>query len=258
MATSPFSDCNLLADKPPRRRRWIPLSLRMFAAMLALLGIAACWQLVTAYQQWHAIREIERLGIRVIAIPVGPWWLRDFAGEETMSGFDEVISLDATTGCSDAMLAHMNRFKNLQTLWLRDTQVTDAGLAHLGCLRNLVWLNLSHTKVSADGLATLATQPNLKILWLDDSQVSDAGRHQISQLAGLKWLVIENRAKTGRLGGRFSELDSLQIRALELMWQTPDISDMDDWLIEMQPDNKLFMPQLTVTKLDPRDQNRVF
>jgi len=226
--------------------------------MLALLGIAACWRLVTAYQQWHAIREIERLGGSVIAIEVGPRWLRDFAGAETMSGFDEVISLDATTGCSDAMLAHMSGFKNLQTLWLRDTQVTNAGLVHLGGCRNLVWLNLSHTKVSADGLATLATPPNLKILWLDDSQVSDGGRHQLTQLAELKWLVIENRAKTGRLGGRFSDLDSLQIRQLELMWRTPEIADMDEFLIDMQPDKILFMPQLTVTKLSPRDQNRVF
>ena len=40
-------------DKPPRRRRWIPLSLRMFVAML-LLGASAVWIGLPAYRQYRA------------------------------------------------------------------------------------------------------------------------------------------------------------------------------------------------------------
>jgi hypothetical protein len=47
------------ADKLPRPNRWIPLSLRMFVALLLLFGI---WTGIRAYRQFVAIREIEQAG----------------------------------------------------------------------------------------------------------------------------------------------------------------------------------------------------
>ena len=38
MATTTISPLNPTLDTPPRRRRWIPVSLRMFVVILILLG----------------------------------------------------------------------------------------------------------------------------------------------------------------------------------------------------------------------------
>ena len=42
MAIANVSVTNFLPDIPPRPRRWIPLSLRMFAAILFVLGSTVC------------------------------------------------------------------------------------------------------------------------------------------------------------------------------------------------------------------------
>jgi hypothetical protein len=60
MTVRAFSDPTL--SKPPRPRRWIPLSLRMYLAVLVAVGVAsiACVA-VPIYRQHVAIQEIERL-----------------------------------------------------------------------------------------------------------------------------------------------------------------------------------------------------
>jgi len=235
-------------DKPPRPRCWIPVSLRLFAAILVLLGVAGAWRGVTAYQQLAAIREVERLGGRVSEERIGTTWLRELVGEERMRGFDNVIAVGVDTEATDAMLSHISGFTNLQSLWVRNTQVTDAGLVHLRGLSSLERLNLAKTKVSADGLASLAAQAKLRVLWLDDTQASDVGRQHLVKLTGLKWLVIDK--EVGK--DKYSDLDLLQIRSLELMWMIPEISILDERLTDLQSDRIMFMPQLAVTRLHPK------
>jgi hypothetical protein len=60
-------------DKPPRRRRWIPLALRMFVVILVLLATAsALWIGIPIYRQQVVIRKLEGVGGRVMAIPGNP------------------------------------------------------------------------------------------------------------------------------------------------------------------------------------------
>jgi hypothetical protein len=94
---------------PPRPRRWIPLSLRMFVAILVLLGAgSALWIGVPAYRQQTAIREIERVGGKVVTRPRGPNWLRTWVGDERMKPFDEVVTvLLKGSQCTDATLTHL-------------------------------------------------------------------------------------------------------------------------------------------------------
>jgi hypothetical protein len=68
---------NCTSDEPPRGRRWIPLSLRIYVTMLMLAGLgSALWIGVPAYRQKVAIREIERLGGTVNLYSQAPGWLR--------------------------------------------------------------------------------------------------------------------------------------------------------------------------------------
>src|SRR5882724_1525355 len=69
MSTPMQSGTDPTLEKPPRARRQIPLSLRMFAAILVLLGASAVWIGVPAYRQYRALQAIERAGGHVYFLP---------------------------------------------------------------------------------------------------------------------------------------------------------------------------------------------
>jgi hypothetical protein len=73
-------------DKPPSPRRWIPLSVRICAALLVMLGVGSLWIVVPAFRRSVAIREIERLGGTVNFRRRVPQWLRDVAGSRDLGG----------------------------------------------------------------------------------------------------------------------------------------------------------------------------
>src|SRR5262245_28540358 len=80
-------------DKPPRRKRWIPLSLRIFVGVVLALGAAGIVFVgIPAYQQHAAIREIERVGGSVGT--VNEDWLRERWDADWMRAFDEVLFVD--------------------------------------------------------------------------------------------------------------------------------------------------------------------
>src|SRR5437868_2248538 len=88
----PISDPT--TGKPPRPRRWIPVSLGMFVALLLVVGVASgLWIGVPAYRQLAIIQEIEGLGGTVDCVPIGPKWLRRWVGDENMRMFDEIVSV---------------------------------------------------------------------------------------------------------------------------------------------------------------------
>src|SRR5882724_6360030 len=98
-------------DKPPCQRRRMPLSLRMFAAMIVMMGGASVlWIGIPACRQFVAIREIERLQGHVAAYERGPTWLRKRVGNAAMRGLDEVIHVDVS-----------------------GTELTDEGLRYIEC-----------------------------------------------------------------------------------------------------------------------------
>src|SRR5262245_2581289 len=93
-------------DKLPRPRRWIPLSLRIFVAALAIVGTFGIWILaVRGYRTQEVISETQRVGGRCRREPRGPDLLRWLVGDDWMVSFDEITAVD-----------------------LRDSRMTDAGL----------------------------------------------------------------------------------------------------------------------------------
>src|SRR5262249_2700909 len=116
-------------DRPPRPRRWVPLSLRLFAALLFGLG---AWTGLRAYRRPAAIRDIERLGGNVITKPRGPDWLRRIAGDRAMRAFDRVIHIQACDReFTDERLDPLRLFPDLIGTKLHRSGVTDRVLDHL-------------------------------------------------------------------------------------------------------------------------------
>ncbi len=121
MVNSPAPDATTC--KPPPRLRWIPLSLRAFAAGLAVIGsIGAGLIGVRIYPQWAAIRQIEKRGGFVLQGATGPALMRRCIGTEGMKAIDAV-----------------------DFVWFTNTAAKDADLAVIECL----------TDISAGGAKTL-------------------------------------------------------------------------------------------------------
>src|SRR5690348_3402221 len=82
-------------DQPPRARRWIPLSLKIFGAFLAILcAVGLVWMGARHYQIRAAIDAIESSGGRAELRAGGPGWLRRWTGDGQMLAFDEIRLID--------------------------------------------------------------------------------------------------------------------------------------------------------------------
>ena len=165
----------LLADRPPRPPRQIPVSLWMFVTILVLLGVACACLSVSGYRQLLAIREIERLGGYVQTEPERPKWLYGHLGDHMMKMFDEVVYVHFNRQATDTALLGISKLTSIRNVWLEDTQVTDAGLAHLKGLTELGCLWLDNTHVGDAGLAHLKGLVKMEQLWLHHTQVTDTG-----------------------------------------------------------------------------------
>jgi Leucine-rich repeat (LRR) protein len=226
-------------DNPPRRRRWVPLSLRMFAAILLVLGLAGIGVTLQGHRQLIVIREIERLGGGVATVPRGPKWLRASLGYERSRLFDNVdgvgfrkkdpnpilaavgrlsrlkhLNLDKLP-VTDEGLSHLESMTNLEQLWLNNTRVTDSGLKHLRGLTQLQWIWMNNTKVTDAGLAHLKGLKSLTRIWIANTEVTDEGLKNIRELSNLNllWLANTNVTDSGlvHLGG----LEALEELSLE-------------------------------------------
>src|SRR5690349_2143526 len=81
-------------DKPPRPRRWIPLSLRMFVVALVLVGVGSVlWVGIPAYRHHVAAREIEACNGFLWLYGRPPDWRTRLIGDELMDNFTEIYAV---------------------------------------------------------------------------------------------------------------------------------------------------------------------
>jgi Leucine Rich repeat len=193
-------------DKPPPPRRWIPLSLRLFVAVITFLFVgSALWVGVPAYQQDRALREIERWGGSAKARPVGPWWLRSRISDRWLVCVDKVYRVNLSeTVIDDSGLARLGALKDLEQLNLSGTNVTDAGLRHLSGLARLEQVCLNETRVTDVGLDHLAGLERLKILALADTTITDAGLVGLARLPKLRIVLADGTQVTDAGAAEFS------------------------------------------------------
>jgi hypothetical protein len=143
--------------------RWRFWSILCFSACLV-----GCGARPTA-EQADAIALVERLGGKV-----------KFADDRPARPVVEIAL--GGTAVSDADLARLECFPELETLALFDSGIGDAGIAHLKPLANLRTLYLGRTKVTDAGLDALAGMTQLKTLGLSDTRVTDAGLLRLTHL----------------------------------------------------------------------------
>src|SRR5262245_55219634 len=118
MATPATTTREHTTDKPPRRRRSIPVSLRVSVAILLLIGTACVyWVGIPAYRRRAAIGEIGRLGgTASITIVDPPRWLPDnlLVCFPSFARVD-AVDLDETTADATTM-RHIASFPELRKL----------------------------------------------------------------------------------------------------------------------------------------------
>jgi hypothetical protein len=153
----------------------------------------------------------------VDADPLGPNWMRSMLpGRFVLDYFlivdrvsvDNGLGLHSATNLSgqsrniypvqmtDAELAYVARFPQLQHLYLRRTQVGDAGIKHLHKLRHLKQLFLSFTLITDESTETLAQLENLEVLRLVGTQITDEGLFNLKSLKHLQQLDIRDTEVT--------------------------------------------------------------
>jgi hypothetical protein len=219
MATAEVIPPDRTTDKPPRPRRWIPVSLRVFLVILAGLGVAGTWRCVHGYRQLLTVREVERVGGFIHAKQAGPEWLRGLLGDDRIRMFDKVDEIAFfrrhSNHANDDTLRQIGRLGSLKELHLSDTGVTDQGLEHLMWLGKLEILELGNTQVTDVGLAHLKRLENLELLNLRHTQVTDAGLAHLKGLTGLKRLNLNATRVTDRGLAQLKELTNLEILWLD-------------------------------------------
>lgn len=179
-------------DKPPRPRRWIPLSLRMFAVMLLL--VAACsslWIGIRIFRRESAIRQIERASGKIEWRQAGPKWVRRWFGPDRNPVFDIVdgANLDKLRS-PEVALGHLQHLNNLERLSAINPLLTDGGMEYFGDLHRLQVVYLIKTRVSDTGLRHLAGVTDLRELYLDGTEVTDAGLTHLARLQRLQILGL--------------------------------------------------------------------
>lgn len=210
---------------PPRRPRWVaPLSLRMYVAILVLLGVGSTLLIWVAYRreqqvydrEQEVIQEIKRWGGSVGTEAGGSEWLRKLARKDGLIDikFFERISFILVDGkaVTDADLAHwqLSRLPNLNGVSLDRTAVTDTGLAQLSGLTNLREVSVNGTAVSDAGLVYLDGLTNLDYALLAGTAVTDAGLVHLSKLTSLRYVFLSQTAVTDAGLAHLSGLTSLQ------------------------------------------------
>lgn len=135
MATPLVSVAPSTGEKPPRPRRWIPLSLRMFSAMMVLLfsgSLLSVWLPYHREQQMaHKIRSWGDSCYSCWSFG-GPASLRRLVGDDYLMVFHRVylVNLYGQT-IDDSTLVQLGTLANLQYVCLGNTAVTDKGIAEL-------------------------------------------------------------------------------------------------------------------------------
>ncbi len=183
------------ADKPPRTRWWIPLSLRISVVMLGFLGAVSSWKGICAYRQHLALEKILEMNGNVGTDydPLDPPWIEKWLGYDVAEAFGTVHAVDARR-FSRLQLNDIDfgALPDLKWLWLEDTAFSDEDLVDLRQMSNLEDLHLHGTKVTGPGFASLAKLKRLERLDLSDTPFTDAGMPHLAGFKNLKFLDLSH------------------------------------------------------------------
>lgn len=209
-------------DERPKRR--LPLIGTISFVTVLLFGAVPIFRIWWPYHlEQSVIEEIDRLGGNSQSQRGGPDWLRKRVGDEYMTVFDRVTSVNLSDcDVNDHTMLALGDLEKLRELHLSRTKVTDAGLRHLSHSKQLDQLWLNGTLVTDSGLQHLRGLESLTNLWLNNTGVTDAGLEKLNGLTGLRkvWLFGTNVSEAGANRLRKTLPDCIVEHALEPQTQT--------------------------------------
>ena len=121
-----------------------------------------------------------------------------------------LLNLWGCKGITDTGLTNLKGMRNLEALYLDDTNVTDAGLQNLEGLYRLAYLGLGQTRIGDAGIAHLKGLVALQMLRLENSQVTDAGLASLTDLTQLRLLYLNSCRITDAAVACLKNMRSLQ------------------------------------------------
>jgi hypothetical protein len=161
------------------------------------IGLPLGWTLHEVRRQGQAVMALEELSIHVKYAEGPPTFLeqlRLLCGEQYPRNV--IVVDDTRSNMTDAMMAYLREFPQLETLKISGAKVTDAGLAHLKQLSQLTWLWLAETPLTDAGLVHLQGMTQLTALEIGGTQVTDAGLAHLADLTELIYLGLNNTRVT--------------------------------------------------------------
>jgi hypothetical protein len=199
----------IVTDKPPRRRRWIPLSLRIFLAIMLVLATTFIgFVAVPVVRQQLALRELRKAGASIHRRFEYPEWVVDAVSKARWLGKSRLDLVSFTTEVNfsttrpnpeiNRVLVNLKGVRGLRRVNLANTEVDDSGLVHLDGLEELQELNIRETPITDAGLSHLSRLKALRRLSLLGTQVTDKGLAQLERLNNLRELtVVRTRVTAG-------------------------------------------------------------
>jgi internalin A len=178
------------------------MRLQTISVLLLLLGSTGA-----SASQDEAIETIQKFGgtVEVDATQPGKPVIKVDLHQTTISdadlavlaAFPDLQILDLRlTRIGDEGVVHLKNLKKLRFLNLFRSQLTDTGLTYLNRMSELETLLIGGTKVSDKGMVHLKSFKTLKKISLFDTQVGDAGLDQLAGLAKLQVLLLEKSQVT--------------------------------------------------------------
>lgn len=185
------------ADRPPRLRKRVPLSLRIFATFTTILGIGSVMTGARIYRTRQMVAEIERLGGEVYTDSNLPAWVESRIGWKSATMLGEVFIVRfGPFGASDpaliddAFLSRMRCLTRIKSIAMNSTNVTDTGLANLKSFSLLTGVSLVGTRITDAGIGHLVNVTTLRHVDLRRTAITDAGVAELSGIAQLKSLKL--------------------------------------------------------------------
>lgn len=239
-------------DKPPRRRWRLPLVLKMFVTLLAVLAAVTGWIIWRGYRQLAAIELIERskygsMTGSVKCEPIGPAWLRQQLGADRMRMFDRVTEVGCFLESPNSELfreighwsdvtqlgiflgpTDKSEFKSLNTpadfrrvvsQWAEQNREAETGFKHLRRLTQLKILGFQGPSVTDRELDSIENLPNLTHLGFEFTPITDVTARHFSTLKKLEWLRVPFTLITDdglRPIGELSNLNFLDLTGLQI------------------------------------------
>jgi hypothetical protein len=269
MATPANLCADPTTDKPPRRKRWIPLSLRLFVATIRTvpeirvrnsgyhkegpvpmrcrdwLPLSVC--LITAACLWSTqSRADEAAAVELI---------RQRGGSVEYEGKDAeraVVSVSLPGGkISDDDLKVLKELPKLRGLSVSgqtgkspprgNGRITDAGLRDIAALTSLESLDLRANRITDEGLKELRTLTKLRTLDLSMTAITDDGLRELQALKHLESLRIWDVGLTDAALSHLRPIKSLKRLALAHAKVTETgLSSLREALPDIKAENKIY------------------